>query len=202
MKEEFIEGIKKFEEREKRDIMYKVATFLVSQYWSIPSYIADGVCVLLLTWNQAFYKYGYFDFKELEKCIEKNLQRLGEFRQRDITSLSQSDEEKIKLVFDEFLKALEIADGNKRSSKSPVAVAKALHLLAPNFFPLWDNKIARAYGCYYNNNPAEKYVQFMKLMKELAMHVKSYVQISNYQNKTLLKLIDEYNYSKYTKGWI
>jgi hypothetical protein len=25
---------------------------------------------------------------------------------------------------------------------------KALYLLTPDFFPLWDEKIARAYGCY------------------------------------------------------
>jgi len=42
----------------------------------------------------------------------------------------------------------------------------------------------------------------MKLMKELVEHVKDYIDYSNYPNKTLLKLIDEYNYSKYTKGWI
>ncbi len=98
--------------------------------------------------------------------------------------------------------ALQIADGSMCGRKSPVAVAKALHLLAPNFFPLWDDRIAKAYGCYYNNDPAEKYVQFMKLMKEFVENIKDYIDFSDYLNKTLLKLIDEYNYSKYTKGWI
>jgi hypothetical protein len=29
---------------------------------------------------------------------------------------------------------------------------QALHLLAPGFFPLWDEKIARAYDCYYTGD--------------------------------------------------
>lgn len=80
-----------------------------------------------------------------------------------------------------------------------MAVAKALHLLAPNFFPLWDETIARAYGCYYNENPAEKYVLFCKITKTIADKVRNYILRSD---KTLTKLIDEYNYSKYTQGWI
>ena len=69
-REEFINGYKKFEEYEKRDAMYKVATFLVSHFWGKPAEMADGLGVLLLTWNQAFYRYGIFDFDRLEECIE------------------------------------------------------------------------------------------------------------------------------------
>jgi len=277
-KEEFIKGIEEFEKHEKRDAMYKVATFLISYFWGNPSEMADGLGVLLLTWNQAFYRYGNFDFDKLEECIKNNLEKLEKYRNRDITTLSKSDESDIKSIFSEFMEALQIdtikfSESNKRKytienlkkllnewnikfsgndtksiyesiksdekikdaiefiktpkrnyiqitisrlkeseivilkkynliMKSPVAVAKALHLLAPKFFPLWDVRIAEAYGCYYNSYPAEKYIRFMKLMKEFAEKVKDYVTMSNYQNKTLLKLIDEYNYSKYTKKWI
>jgi len=201
-KEEFIKGIEEFEKHEKRDAMYKVATFLISHFWGKASDMADGLGVLLLTWNQAFYRYGNLEFNKLEECIKNNLEKLERFRNRDITTLSESDESDIKSIFTEFLESLRIASGNMEGRKSPVAVAKALHLLAPNFFPLWDDRIAKAYGCYYNNYPAEKYYQFMKLMKEFAEKVRGYIAPSNYQNKTLLKLIDEFNYSKYTKGWI
>jgi len=86
-----------------------------------------------------------------------------------------------------------------RGRKSPVAVAKALHLLSPKFFPLWDDKIAKAYNCYYNENPAEKYVSFCKITKAIGEIVKNYIIRSD---KTLIKLTDEYNYSKYTQRWI
>jgi len=64
--------------------MYKVATFLVSHYWGKPSDMADGLGVLLLTWNQAFYRYGIFDFDKLEKCITDNLRKIESFRGKDI----------------------------------------------------------------------------------------------------------------------
>ncbi|HPD25125.1 MAG TPA: hypothetical protein PK285_12070 [Bacteroidales bacterium] len=197
--QEFLKGCKEFEKHEKRDAMYKVATFLVSYFWGKPSYMADGLGVLLLTWNQAFYRYGIFNFDKLEKCITDNLEKIENFRNRDIYSLSNSDEGDIKDLFIKFLEALQIDSGNVRGRKSPVAVAKALHLLAPKFFPLWDDKIAKAYKCYYNENPADKYVSFCKITKAIGDEVKNYI---NPSDKTLIKLIDEYNYSKYTQRWI
>ncbi len=201
-KEEFIKGIEEFEKHERRDAMYKVATFLIKNFWGNTSDMVDSLGVLLLTWNQAFYRYSNLDFKSLEKSIEVNLEKLNDFRKRDIITLSQSNEVDIKSIFEDFLKSLKISFYNGKERKSPVAVAKALHLLAPKFFPLWDDKIARTYKCYYNNKAAEKYIQFMKEMKKFAEQVKVYINISDYPNKTLLKLIDEYNYSKYTKGWV
>ena len=201
-KKEFLKGIEEFEKHEKRDAMYKVATFLVSHFWGKPSDMTDGLGVLLLTWNQAFYRYGSFDFDRLEECIAKHLKMLEEFRNREITTLRKSDEPDIKKLFNDFMESLKVSYGKSEDRKSPVAVAKALHLLAPHFFPLWDGRIAKAYGCYYGDRPADKYIKFMRLMKLFAEEVKNYVGLSNHQNKTLLKLIDEFNYSKYTQKWI
>jgi hypothetical protein len=275
-REGFLKGCEEFEKHEKRDAMYKVATFLVSHFWCNPSDMADGLGVLLLTWNQAFYRYGIFDFDRLEKCIADNFEKINNFRNRDISSLSNSDEDDIKDLFNKLLDALQInamrfSDKNKKKytkeqfvdllsrwnikydndnlrtiyesikdnqkvkgaieflpadtksskkdyiqilisklgererttlskgtrliMKSPVAVAKTLHLLASNFFPIWDDKIARAYKCYYKENPAEKYVSFCSEIKAFADKVKNYISRSD---KTLIKFIDEYNYTKCT----
>ena len=196
---EFIEGIKEFEELEDRDAMYKVASFLVSHFWGKPSDMADGLGVLLLTWNQAFYRYGRFDFEKLERCISKNLPELKRFRRRDISSFTDKDEKDTISLFDELLDALQIISGKKRGNKSPVATAKALHLLAPNFFPLWDERIAKAYDCYYGKEPAEKYVKFCGIMKTMTSATKEY---NIRKTESRLKLIDEYNYARYSKGWI
>jgi len=197
--DEFRRGIDAFEKRERRDSMYRVATFLVSHFWGKPADMADGLGTLLLTWNQAFYRYGAFDFDKLEECLEGNLTRLESFRRRDISSLSNADEEDIKGLFSQLLEALEIPSGNKQGSRSPVAVAKALHLLAPHFFPIWDQRIARAYRCYYSVNPSAAYVLFCNIMKDIADLVCHYVP---QPDRSVLKLIDEYNYSKYTQKWI
>jgi len=103
-------------------------------------------------------------------------------------------------LFKVFLDALRIKDGKKKDCRSPVAVAKALHLLAPAFLPLWDDKIARAYKCYYKPHPEQKYLTFAHKMQNLASLLEEHVPVDT--EKTFLKLIDEYNYAKYTKEWI
>lgn len=62
-------------------------------------------------------------------------------------------------------------------------------------------KIARAYGCHYSYNPSEKYLSFIKLCKLIAVTLQPAIN-GQEMGKTLLKLIDEYNYAKYTKGWV
>jgi len=201
-KEEFIRGIEEFERHEKRDVMYKIASFYISHFWENPSDLTDGLAVLLLTWNRAFYRYGNLDFDRLEKTIRENMPTLTRYRRRDISIFNENDEADIIKLFNKFLDTLQLSSGKKKGRKSPVSTSKAIHMLAPSFFPLWDNKIAKAYGCNYTKNPTKQYIRFMWIMKDFAKQVKDYINISRYQNKTLLKLIDEYNYAKYTKGWI
>jgi len=196
---EFKRGYQAFQAHEARDAMYKIATFVISQFWGRPADMADGLGVLLLTWNQAFYRYGSFDFDRLEHVIHDTFPAVASYRDRDIETFETSDEVVIKNLFGQFLDALQIGNGKMKGRKSPVAVSKALHLLGPGFFPLWDDRISRAYDCHYAYQPAEKYVTFSHKMKEIARQIGTYVPSGN---KTLLKLIDEYNYAKFTKAWI
>ena len=91
-------------------------------------------------------------------------------------------------------------DGDLKGRQSPVSVAKALHLLAPGFFPLWDDKIARGYQCHYSVDPDGKYLQFMDISREMAEELSTGIRVP--KGSTMLKVIDEYNYAKYTKGWV
>jgi hypothetical protein len=197
---DFERGYRAYQEREPRDAMYKTARFLVENFWGQPRDMADGMGVLLLTWNQSFYRYGSFDFALLEEALRANMPIIEGLRPRNILSLAAADEPTIKRLFLEFLDALRIKGGKKKDCKSPVAVAKALHLLAPSFMPIWDDKIARAYACHYRPNPDRKYVVFAYEMKTLAQQLREHVPSDC--GRTFLKLIDEYNYAKHTKGWI
>ena len=183
--------------------MYKIASYLIREFWYNPVEITDGLGILLLTWNQGFYRYGLFDFNELEKFLKNKQEQIESFRKREICSFKEGDKNKIEELFETLLKSLQIASGKNKKRKSPVAVAKALHLLAPNFFPLWDSTIAKEYGCYYrgknSKKAAEKYVEFCKIQHILAKLLKKCIIR---KDKTLLKLIDEYNYVRYTKKWI
>jgi len=198
--EEFRRGYESFRENDPRDAMYKVASFLVSHFWGNFREMSNGLGVLLLTWNQGYYRYGGLSFDKLEECLENNWGTIEFFKSREIFSLLDSDKGKLGDLFDRFLTSLRRIDSKGSKTKSPVAVAKALHLLSPAFFPLWDESIANGYGFNYGTEPAGKYYLFCGKMKAIAETVGSYDNIP--EDVTILKLIDEYNYAKYTKKWI
>jgi hypothetical protein len=199
--EQVLEGTSAFLKHERRDAMYKTATFLVAHFWRQPAQMADGLGVLLLTWNQAFYRYGAFDFDVLEACIAETIDQLEGFRSRDISTYDYSDNAAISGLFDRFNAALSIRKNGEEGPRSPVATAKALHLLAPAFFALWDNEIARAYGVSYQSEPDDKYIRFMREMKRIVRAI-DLTALASETGKTPLKLIDECNYARFTKHWI
>jgi hypothetical protein len=179
--------------------MYRVATFLLREWWGSHSEMADALAVLLLTWNNAFYRYGPFSAIRLEASLKEHWNLIEQFHSRDITDLTVEDEPRVRRLFQALLKALSIVTGKRCGHQTPVGVAKALHLLAPKFFPPWDDKISREYGCYYGKDPAGAYVRFCRLTRNIVVDLKDKVQISD---KTLLKQIDEYNYARYSRRWM
>jgi hypothetical protein len=131
--------------------MYRVAAELVDQHWPDPVRVADGLGVVLLTWNMNCYRFGSFDFFALEHLLDKYQGALGAFRVRQLASLSaQRDTALIVTIFTEALTALaSIRRVQGTRARTPVGVAKALHMLAPHFFPLWDEAIATGSGFYW-----------------------------------------------------
>lgn len=198
---DFLKGVKEFRKREARDPMYKVASFWLSHFWGKPKEMAEGLGVLLLTWNQAFYRYGRFDFEKLEKFLKKFAKEINHFRKLTIKKLNKDKEKDIKILFKNLMEALKISSGKLKGNKSPVATVKALHLLAPKFFPLWDDKIARAYNCKWKNSDEAvlKYLEFCHKTKEVVIGLRSHTKNKDSQ---ILKMLDEYNYAKYSKNWI
>jgi hypothetical protein len=176
-----------FEEYEPRDLFYRIATELIALALDGKTSItvAEALAALLQTWNAQFYRFhASFDSAHFA-AIEGLLMRFGEelksFRLRSIESFADSDAETVGTVFTAFENVL-----------GPVGAAKALHLIAPAFFPLWDRKIAAAYGTALDsigfNTP--QYLRFMEI---------AYGQVK--QLGVTLKRIDEYNYCRFTQGW-
>jgi hypothetical protein len=102
-------GYTAFQDNEVRDAMYKTATFLVKTFWGKPAEMSDGLGVLLLTWNNAFYRYGLFDFNALEKCIAQNQTMLDKYRDRDILDYSPAD----KWGYKRFVRAIHGGSTNR-----------------------------------------------------------------------------------------
>jgi len=209
-------GCEEFERREPRDAMYRVARDLVQRWWPNPERVADGLGVLLLTWNQAFYRYGAPDFDALESFLVRQGETLETLRRRSILDFGTIEEGIARGVFDGMLDALKA----KRPAGSgfrltPVGTAKALHLICPELFPLWDGAIAKAYGCYWGTSQraASAYIAFMKIVGALLEALGKEAPLDEITRrlnararfeKPLLKFVDEYNYSRFTQRppWI
>ena len=199
----FKRGIEKYENCEKRDFVYKVASYWIQKFWCNPGKIAEGLGIFVLIWNQAFYRGQAFDIHKLKEVLKKKREQIKSFRKREICSLKETDEDRIRELFEALLKSFKVSSGKNKGKRSPVSVAKALHLLAPKFFPLWDRAIAERYGCHRwgerGKDSAKKYVEFCKILHILAKLLR---KCATPKDRTLIKLIDEYNYARYSKAWI
>jgi hypothetical protein len=210
---ELLAGCTEFWRRERRDSIYRVATRLVEDSHGDLSAIADALTVLLLVWNQAFYRYGDLDPDSIEGFLIENANVLERYRSRRLVECMPSDDSEIAPLFDGFMKA-SAAKGKKDGvlRHSPASAAKGLHLLAPRFFPLWDFAIARAYGCgwYSSSRAVYSYLRFMRQTGQVLLELAREAPLDKIEQdlcthsgfpKSLLKFLDEYNYARYTKAW-
>ena len=81
----------------------------------------------------------------------------------------------------------------------PVGAVKALHLVAPRFFPLWDRRIAKAYGLPLKKRGknADRYFRFTVVTERQCEALSG----EHSMEQNLLKILDGYNYCRYTKHW-
>ena len=192
--EELKEARRRFREYEPRDLFYRVASELIELALADKTRItvAEALAVLLQTWNEQYYQYRPFTeghFCEIEKLIQAHMDQVLAFRSRSIDSVTEADLKTVESLFDSFEKVL-----------GPVGAVKALHLLAPKFFPLWDRKIAKGYRCELNTVGANG-ANYMAFFLSTLQQVRSLLPAMRGESD-LLKSIDEFNYCRYTKGWM
>lgn len=184
-----------FAANETRDLFYRVATELVALALKGRTSVtpAEALAVLLQTWNRSYYQYRRFDqahLSELEALLADTRPLVeNQFRLRPLESMTENDAQAGEFLFGCFEDVL-----------GPVGAAKCLHLLAPRFFPLWDRKIARCYGVALRSggSNAKRYQRFMELTRELCKDLGGEAACGT----RLLKALDEYNYSRFTKRWM
>lgn len=182
-----------FEANEPRDLFYRAATELVdlALRGATSLSVAEALGVLLQTWNRSYYQYRKFDnahFTDIEDLAVRHERTLAEYRNRAIDDLSDPDRTTVVAVFQDFERVL-----------GPVGAAKALHLLAPGVFPLWDRAIADAYGFALGKTGSngDRYWGFVLIAQQQYLELRR--EYPSYDIS--LKSIDEFNYCKYTKRW-
>lgn len=183
-----------FEANEPRDLFYRAATELVRLALQEKTTLTVGetLAVLLQTWNKAYYQYHRFDsthFDDIETLLLTHRTALDGYRNKSIDDVGDCEKEAVVKLFQAF-----------ETKLGPVGAAKALHLLAPKLFPLWDRAIAQAYGLGLGRagSNGERYWLFLLISQQQYLDLRR----EDHSGEVELKSIDEYNYCKYTKKWL
>ena len=192
-----------FTKIEPRDFFYRSVTKLVSAILddnpnpNLADDLVPALMMLLTTWNKNYYR--FFEqrnpgttlaehFDDLEKAITKHFDCLLVLRQRQILAITDVPEKDLRRIFDDFATVL-----------GRVGAAKCLHLLGPDFFPLWDAAILKGYGlekgAHRHSSETDRYIAFMHISRTQIERLNNWRSLTSHP----LKLLDEYNYCRFTK---
>ena len=143
--EKLLNGCRRFHEEEPRDIAYVVCSKLVSQGSKNTVYVLSGIRVFLQVWNAVYIQKLPPESKQSMEDDIRNaysscageLASLSQERLEDIDLTSPCTAEAIKVAFRCFARYKSIGD---------TGASKALHMLNPALFMMWDTKIREAYN--------------------------------------------------------
>ena len=226
--EDLIRGCKAYVQNEQRDYLYLDATLDIERHWGEPEVFNDTLWRFLKSWNKAFYnRYPITNPGLLPPWIRKHSAKLSDLREKNLIYIDWSGglfRPDTETLIWGLLDAL-VGRNSSGVGYSPVAAGKVLNLLAPAMFPLWDQGIKKAYGYSRTGlSGTRDYLPFIGKMqdccRDLVGQYKAGHGLLNAEtaesdlineclkasgatyHKTLLKLVDEYNYAKFTKHWI
>ena len=127
--------------------------------------------------------------EKIKKTVSGLRGKFGAFKNIYIEDLNftEENEKLIKGIFDELSCTVLKFTGTP----------KLMHAMNPNLFVMWDKGICIHYGVYPNSTG---YINFMKLMQEeieRLLKERGRKEIIKNTNRTLPKLIDEYNWEHF-----
>jgi hypothetical protein len=162
--------------------------------------VGFAVAPFLFTWNFQRFK-EYFKrrenlnleqyFVELGIFLEDKKVELEFFKTKKIIA-DDIENEKIERIFQEI--NAKLAELGIRDNE-PIGTTKLLHVFAPHYFPLIDNKIAKATGLLpYKRGSltSQFYIKWMNTLKNwLQNYIDVIEKLQNNFHSSILKLIDE-----------
>jgi len=223
--DKLLRGCEKFHEMEPRDIIYIVARKMILENPDSEYHILAGIEVLLLTWNAVYLQR---QPEKVRRSLENDVLKAYRNSKNDFDFLKDKKLETVDL------KDLDIVDRIKRIFKAfsrfrsieVTGASKAIHLINPELFMMWDNEIKRNHHRlhpYYrirSETSDECYIEFMKTMQEIArgilqqktigeiwqmypVHLKEPQLVEIFSQaavESLPKMLDECNYIKFRQG--
>ncbi len=191
--ENFYDPSDKFK-KEPRYFCYELATELINKAktntdnWYRDVNTIKGILLLLFTWNFAARETKKLNFGNVGKVLQECEQELKELETYTIENIDAKVEEKIKKVFGKFKELM-----------GQTGASKALSLLNPNLFVMWDTKIRKRLNKKLipgidNGETPEKYLKFLYGVKEILENYRLKEKLSS--PSSIAKKIDEYHYVK------
>jgi hypothetical protein len=215
----FLEYCKKYHEEEPRDIAYVLSSSIVSRDPTNTSFILAGAKLIIITWNAAgFQRLSRENKADLEndilKAYKKTETKLKELKGERLELLNLNDAQLkggIKSIFLEF---------SSKKSIGLTGASKILHILNPHVFMMWDANIRNAYHKLHSKShkvgDGECYLEFLRQSQEIIKAIlskkseddlwrehltfvdKEFMKAFSFK-ETTLKMLDEYNYVRFTR---
>jgi hypothetical protein len=178
---------------EPRAFCYDVATQLINEAkdvadkeWYVDINTIKGVLLLLYTWNFAAKKTKKLDFQNVSELISNTKDDLKFLEKYSIKTADKNVWEVISRVFDQF-----------RNLLGQTGASKALSLLNPELFVMWDTEIRKRLKRQLitgikNGERGKYYVIFLKRIQEIIEEYRIAEKLP--PNSVVAKKIDEYHY--------
>jgi hypothetical protein len=117
----------------------------------------------------------------LSEKISGHSDILEKFSKKNLINVNISEfESDIENLYDDFRKVIK-----------QIATAKVLHLICPDFFPLWDNAIAKGIGI--KKFSGKDYYGFMQKIQSFTIKHKIILSdLAKQYEKTKLKIVDDF----------
>ena len=179
--------------REPRAFCYEISTQLITQAkktagesWYEDKDTIKGVLLLLYTWNFAAKKTKTLNFQNVGELMRNTKNDLKFLKKYSIRTADNDAWGVIKQIFDQF-----------RSLLGQTGASKALSLLNPELFVMWDTAIRKRLNIelirgIMNGESGEYYVIFLKGIQNIIEEYRIAEKLP--QNSVVAKKIDEYHY--------
>lgn len=205
---EVLKNTRRFEENELRKVLYSVA-----RQKRESGDIRDAIKIILLGWNWRSYAGSDISNEQINQQIEKFIKS----QEQLIEYFVNSDQTLETIEFDRGVGGTPIDEHIingfnellENKAIGTTGASKAFHMLYPTVFMMWDKAITEEYhregeplhwesGANrgeHKRGEGECYVNFLK---ETQQFVETTLDMDRFRGKTPAKVMDEYNYAKYT----
>ena len=153
-------------------------------------------CILnpyFLKWGKMGRVLGFKGVRRIGDRLKEMDAQLSKFQQEDLITLNLDImSSKIANIYDDIMNTEWLSKKGKMKRVGPTSASKALHLVAPNLFIIWDRAIRNYYGFKDNG---EGYIRFLANMQDWIRKLKPTIErLQKRYKKSCTKIIDEYNW--------